>query len=257
MRRRRVVAAVIAACALAPLAQQAISAEPADSVALQSRATPQPDTSAAIKREEQLRKHFEAQQAHLEWVKKRKEAKERAKEKAREEAREAALAKKRAKERAEERAKERAEERAEERARQKRAEARQAATSAEFVKPTEGRLTSQFGARGGEQHGGIDIANSLGTPIYSVADGTVVEAGPASGFGNWVRIKHDDGTITVYGHMFEYSVQAGQRVEAGEQIAEIGNNGQSTGPHLHFEVWQNGSQKIDPLAWLGQHNVAL
>ena len=136
--------------------------------------------------------------------------------------------------------------------------AREEAMRPDVVKPTEGRLTSVFGARWGTTHYGIDIANSIGTPIVAAADGVVIEAGPASGFGNWVRIQHEDGTVTVYGHMFHYNVVAGQKVKAGEQIAEIGNAGQSTGPHLDFEVWtgDNGT-KIDPLGWLAQHGVNL
>lgn len=124
-----------------------------------------------------------------------------------------------------------------------------------YVKPAEGRLTSGFGARWGTTHYGIDIANSLGTPILAAADGTVIEAGPASGFGLWVRIQHDDGTITVYGHMDSFSVSEGQRVKAGEQIARMGNQGESTGTHLHFEVWNPDGMKIDPLPWLAEHGV--
>ncbi|MGH3520345.1 MAG: M23 family metallopeptidase [Haloechinothrix sp.] len=139
--------------------------------------------------------------------------------------------------------------------------ARKAAEEAakpKFFKPTVGVLTSMFGARWGGSHYGIDIAGPIGTPIYSVADGTVLEAGSASGFGLWVRIQHDDGTVTVYGHMNSYSVSAGQQVKAGEQIAEIGNRGQSTGPHLHFEVWQgDGGMKIDPIGWLNARGVSL
>ncbi|MGH3468510.1 MAG: M23 family metallopeptidase, partial [Thermocrispum sp.] len=137
-------------------------------------------------------------------------------------------------------------------------EAREEAMRPDVVAPAQGRLTSGFGARWGTTHYGLDIANSIGTPIVAAADGTVIEAGPASGFGNWVRIQHDDGTVTVYGHMYTYSVAEGQRVKAGEQIAEIGNAGQSTGPHLHFEVWlgENGT-KIDPLSWLTENGVNL
>jgi murein DD-endopeptidase MepM/ murein hydrolase activator NlpD len=126
-----------------------------------------------------------------------------------------------------------------------------------FVKPAEGRLTSGFGARWGTTHYGLDIANSIGTPIVSAADGVVIEAGPASGFGLWVRIQHDDGTITVYGHMQDFSVQEGERVKAGEQIARMGNRGQSTGPHLHFEVWDADGRKMNPRPWLIEHGVAL
>ncbi|PXY32269.1 M23 family metallopeptidase [Prauserella muralis] len=138
--------------------------------------------------------------------------------------------------------------------------ARQAAIEAarpKFVVPAQGTFTSGFGARWGTTHYGIDIANSIGTPVVAAADGTVIEAGAASGFGLWVRIQHDDGTITVYGHVNTYSVSEGDRVKAGEQIAEIGNRGQSTGPHLHFEVWTADGQKVDPRSWLAEHDVYL
>lgn len=136
--------------------------------------------------------------------------------------------------------------------------AREEALRPKTVKPTQGRLTSGFGARWGAMHAGIDLAAPMGTPIVSVADGTVIEAGPASGFGYWIRILHDDGNVTVYGHMYSGSVSEGQRVKAGEQIATIGNNGFSTGPHLHFEVWtgDNGT-KIDPISWLAERGVNL
>ncbi|MDV6013036.1 M23 family metallopeptidase [Haloechinothrix sp. LS1_15] len=146
-----------------------------------------------------------------------------------------------------------------ERLEQEAEEARRAAEEAarpDAVKPTEGVLTSAFGARWGGSHNGIDIAGPIGSPIYAVADGTVIEAGPASGFGLWVRIQHDDGYVSVYGHMNSYSVAPGQRVQAGQQIAEVGNRGQSTGPHLHFEVWQgDGGAKLDPLAWLAERGI--
>lgn len=123
--------------------------------------------------------------------------------------------------------------------------------------PAHGTFTSGFGARWGSSHLGIDIANSIGTPIYAASDGTVIQAGPASGFGLWVRIQLDDGTIQVYGHMNSFSVHEGQKVKCGEQIAEIGNRGESTGPHLHFEVWQNGTKKIDPRPWLAARGIVV
>lgn len=126
-----------------------------------------------------------------------------------------------------------------------------------FVRPSNGRISSGFGARWGTTHYGLDFAAPLGTPIYAAADGVVIEAGPASGFGLWVRIQHDDGTVTVYGHMQDFSVREGQHVKAGEQIARTGNRGQSTGPHLHFEVWEAGSRKINPRPWLIEHGVQL
>jgi murein DD-endopeptidase MepM/ murein hydrolase activator NlpD len=128
--------------------------------------------------------------------------------------------------------------------------------SGDIVSPTTGELTSEFGERGGS-HNGIDIANEIGTPIYSTAAGEVVESGPASGFGKWVRVQHGDGTISVYGHISRSLVSEGDQVAAGEQIAEMGNRGQSTGPHLHFEIWQDGGEKIDPLSWLQGFGVSL
>lgn len=125
-----------------------------------------------------------------------------------------------------------------------------------FVLPAIGAFTSGFGSRWGTFHNGIDIAAPIGTPIYAVAAGTVIDAGPAQGFGLWVRIRHDDGTITVYGHMYDFFVSVGERVPAGMQIARMGNRGDSTGPHLHFEVIQAG-QHVDPAAWLAQHGLGL
>lgn len=146
----------------------------------------------------------------------------------------------------------------EERREQEAEQAAEEASSPSAVQPAEGRVTSGFGSRWGTSHNGVDIAGPIGTPIHAVADGTVLEAGPASGFGLWVRIQHDDGYVSVYGHMNSFSVQEGQRVEAGDEIAEIGNRGQSTGPHLHFEVWaSDGGSKLDPLGWLAEQGINL
>ncbi|WP_037332114.1 M23 family metallopeptidase [Saccharopolyspora rectivirgula] len=126
-----------------------------------------------------------------------------------------------------------------------------------FVKPAEGYFTSGFGGRWGTIHYGIDIANSKGTPIYSVADGVVIEAGPASGFGLWVRVQHEDGSISVYGHVNTILVNEGETVKAGDQIATMGNRGFSTGPHLHFEIWNTSGKKINPLPWLRERGISL
>ncbi|MCG7279486.1 M23 family metallopeptidase [Corynebacterium imitans] len=125
------------------------------------------------------------------------------------------------------------------------------------VTPTTGTFTSGYGQRWGAMHRGIDIANSLGTPIYAVMDGTVINAGPAQGFGNWVVIQHDGGEVSVYGHMAHYNVAVGQRVRAGEQIAQIGNEGQSTGPHLHFEIKPDGVNQVDPVPWFAQQGIRI
>jgi murein DD-endopeptidase MepM/ murein hydrolase activator NlpD len=121
------------------------------------------------------------------------------------------------------------------------------------------RLTSGFGARWGTLHAGIDLAAPMRTPEMAAMDGVVLEAGPASGFGLAVYIQHANGDVTVYGHMDSILVRAGQVVKAGETIALLGNRGQSTGPHLHFEVHVGGinGQKIDPLPWLRERGVAI
>jgi murein DD-endopeptidase MepM/ murein hydrolase activator NlpD len=131
------------------------------------------------------------------------------------------------------------------------------AARGKFVKPAEGTFTSGFGIRWGTTHYGVDIANRIGTPILAVADGTVIEAGPASGFGLWVRIQHADGTVSVYGHVDSFSVHEGQQVKAGEQIARMGNRGYSTGPHLHFEIWDATGKKMNPAPWLAARGISL
>lgn len=122
--------------------------------------------------------------------------------------------------------------------------------------PAMGSFTSPFAMRWGSMHNGIDIANVNGTPIVAAHNGVVIDAGPAQGFGNWVRIQGDDGTITTYGHMETVDVSTGDHVVAGQKIAGMGNLGFSTGTHLHFEVDVDG-QKIDPVLWLAQHGLEL
>jgi hypothetical protein len=120
------------------------------------------------------------------------------------------------------------------------------------------RISSGYGPRGGTMHRGVDFAAPVGTPMDVVADGVVREAGPADGFGLWAVVDHHapDGSLysTVYGHNDRNLVTAGQVVEAGDQIATVGNRGQSTGPHLHFEVWPggrlDGGTSTDPIPWL-------
>jgi murein DD-endopeptidase MepM/ murein hydrolase activator NlpD len=124
-----------------------------------------------------------------------------------------------------------------------------------FVMPTSGTFTSGFGARWGVVHYGIDLANAIGTPIYAYTDGVVEDAGPASGFGLWVVLRHPDGTHSVYGHVNRMFVKVGDQVHAGQKIAEIGNRGESTGPHLHFEVWAPDGTKINPIPWLASHGI--
>jgi biotin carboxyl carrier protein len=128
------------------------------------------------------------------------------------------------------------------------------------VLPVQGaRLTSGFGNRWGTLHAGIDFAAPIGTPEYAAMDGVVVRAGAASGFGLAVYVQHDNGDVTVYGHMQQILVAEGQRVRAGDTIALLGNRGQSTGPHLHFEVHVGGIEgtRIDPVPWLQERGVSI
>jgi murein DD-endopeptidase MepM/ murein hydrolase activator NlpD len=108
-------------------------------------------------------------------------------------------------------------------------------------------------------HDGIDIANALGTPIHAADAGTVTHSGPASGYGQWIRISHADGSVTEYGHMYQRDVAVGDTVSAGQQIALMGSEGQSTGPHLHFEVHLDGGFGFgdDPVAYMSARGVAL
>ena len=124
-----------------------------------------------------------------------------------------------------------------------------------YAGPTFGVLTSATGPRWGTTHEGTDIANRVGTPIYAVTDGVVVDAGPATGFGLWVRIRHPDGYTSIYGHIDRALVRVGQRVNAGQRIALMGNRGRSTGPHLHIEIMDPQGRKVDPQAWLAARGV--
>jgi murein DD-endopeptidase MepM/ murein hydrolase activator NlpD len=126
-----------------------------------------------------------------------------------------------------------------------------------YVMPARGIFTSNFGYRWGVLHAGIDLANAIGTPIFAVSDGLVIEAGPAAGYGMLVKLRHADGTVTLYGHVNSTLVSVGQRVMAGDQIATMGNRGNSTGPHLHFEVLQGGTERIDPVPWLAKRGLSI
>ncbi|MFC9895927.1 peptidoglycan DD-metalloendopeptidase family protein [Nocardia sp. NPDC127579] len=120
-------------------------------------------------------------------------------------------------------------------------------------------VSDTFGSRGGD-HRGVDMAATDGTPIFSVSDGKVVAAGPASGFGNWIVVDSVDtngrGFSAVYGHMWDSGVlvRVGDTVRAGQQIALVGSAGESSGPHLHFEIVPGGrftgGRQIDPMPWL-------
>lgn len=125
-------------------------------------------------------------------------------------------------------------------------------------------ISDVFGARGGA-HLGVDMAAPNGTPIYAASDGLVVAAGSASGFGDWIVIDSLDQTgkrySTVYGHMYDNGlfVKTGDIVTMGQHIADVGSNGESSGPHLHFELVPGGrltgGHQVDPMAWLSGANL--
>jgi murein DD-endopeptidase MepM/ murein hydrolase activator NlpD len=117
--------------------------------------------------------------------------------------------------------------------------------------PATGTLTSKFGRRWGRMHKGIDIAGPVGTPIDAAADGIVIAAGwNSGGYGNLVEIRHSDGTTTRYGHNSRLSVSVGQVVRQGQQVAQMGSTGHSTGSHLHFEIRPSGGSAVNPMAHL-------
>ena len=129
-----------------------------------------------------------------------------------------------------------------------------------FVKPFSGRVTSCFGDRWGTTHFGLDVASPTGTPLYAPIAGRIERAGAATGFGLAVYLRGDDGAVYVYGHINDYFVRAGDRVVAGEQIAEVGNTGISTGSHVHFEVHPSGamySGAVNPVPWLNARGVTV
>lgn len=115
-------------------------------------------------------------------------------------------------------------------------------TDAPSLWPVEGPITSSFGERQdpfngeGAFHKGIDISADMGRAVRAPADGTVLMAGPASGYGREVLIDHGHGVHTVYGHLSGFAVTPGQDVRRGDIIGYVGSEGRSTGPHLHYEV---------------------
>jgi murein DD-endopeptidase MepM/ murein hydrolase activator NlpD len=120
-----------------------------------------------------------------------------------------------------------------------------------FIWPADGEFTSGYGWRWGRMHKGIDVANSVGTPIRAVQDGQVSFAGwDDGGYGYLVKITHADGTVTVYAHNSRLLVQTGEYVRQGQNISLMGSTGRSTGPHLHFEVRPAGQSAVNPIQFL-------
>ena len=130
-----------------------------------------------------------------------------------------------------------------------------AAEKSPFAMPIKGafRFTSGFGRRWGRLHAGTDFAGSSGTPIYATADGVVVHAGWESGYGNLVEIRHEFGLTTRYAHQSKVRVSVGDRVSRGDRIGDMGNTGNSTGTHLHYEV-RVGGNPVNPMTFIKAGN---
>lgn len=111
------------------------------------------------------------------------------------------------------------------------------------------RYTSPFGRRWGRMHEGVDLAGAMGSPVQVTADGVVTFAGWESGYGQLIKVRHDFGLETRYGHLSEIRVKVGQRVSRGDRIGDMGNTGRSTGTHLHYEV-RVGGTAIDPMTYI-------
>ena len=130
-----------------------------------------------------------------------------------------------------------------------------AAQKAPFAVPIKDpfRFTSGFGYRWGRLHAGTDFAAPHGTPIYATADGVVTHAGWSSGYGNLIKIQHEFGIETRYGHLSKLRVKVGQRVSRGDRIGDMGNTGRSTGTHLHYET-RVGGKPVNPMIYIKAAN---
>lgn len=129
-------------------------------------------------------------------------------------------------------------------------------TKAEYQRPLPektGIFTSRFGKRtlNGQTrlHAGIDIAAPKGSPIYAAKEGRITRAGWASGYGLLIEIEHPNGTFTRYAHCSKLLMKAGDKVNQGTEIAQVGSTGRSTGSHLHFEIIKNG-KPVNPYGYV-------
>jgi len=111
--------------------------------------------------------------------------------------------------------------------------------------PTHRTVSSPFGQRNGRLHGGIDIPAPTGTSVVAADSGTVLTARWSNSFGNYITISHGNGIVTLYAHLSSMQVSAGDTVSRGQHIGRVGSTGNSTAPHLHFEIRVNGV-RIDP-----------
>lgn len=120
-----------------------------------------------------------------------------------------------------------------------------------FEYPLIGRISSYYGQRWGRLHGGIDIAANEGTEICASDNGKVIFAGEMGSYGLLVKLDHSNGYVTYYAHCSKLLVNVGDCVKQGEVIALVGNTGNSTGPHCHFEIRKN-NERLDPMNFLDE-----
>ncbi|HIW64504.1 MAG TPA: peptidoglycan DD-metalloendopeptidase family protein [Candidatus Stackebrandtia excrementipullorum] len=135
----------------------------------------------------------------------------------------------------------------------------EAAPPPDWVIPSPAPISDVYGPRawrGGEMHYGTDFAAAEGADNYAAADGTVVQAGSNGGYGLGITIEHANGVVTVYGHHSKLLVDVGDKVKAGDTIGLAGSTGDVTGPHLHFEVYVNGTP-TDPVKFLKDKGVKI
>jgi murein DD-endopeptidase MepM/ murein hydrolase activator NlpD len=135
--------------------------------------------------------------------------------------------------------------------------------SSRWIKPAVGDLRDGFGPRPDAPvagvsafHRGQDVGAPCGAPVRAAAAGRVVTAGWNGNYGNWVLIDHGDGVETGYAHTSRLLVSAGERVRAGDEVAEVGSTGASSGCHLHFETHMRG-QAVDPISFMSERDVRL
>lgn len=124
-----------------------------------------------------------------------------------------------------------------------------------WINPVDGVISSPGGLRTNpvngkkEFHDGLDIACPVGTPVLATRSGTVLAAGVSATYGNYLKLAYDDGFVAVYAHLNSVSVSTNETVRQGQTVAHSGNTGRSTGPHLHYSVFQNG-QYVNPVLYV-------
>lgn len=121
--------------------------------------------------------------------------------------------------------------------------------------PVSGTVSSPYGPRWGRLHGGLDVAAAVGTPVFAARAGRVVTAAQTGGFGLLVELDHGDGWRSRYGHLSAVSVQTGQQLQVGAVLGSVGQTGNATGPHLHFEI-RHEEVPLDPVCVVQRDCIA-